>query len=221
MTHDFSNSQFPWIVGITGASGTVYARRLLAVLAENLPSTQFEVVISDAAFRVMREEESLRISANRITAEELIGFPAGNIVFHSNQDIGASIASGSYRTSGMIVIPCSMKSLAGIAAGYSNSLIERAADVVLKEGRRLILVPRETPLSTIHLENMLKLSRIGVSITAAMPGYYHQPASIEELVDMLVLRVIDQMGLAEPLHRDLVQRWGTVEERRRRKLTCV
>ena len=221
MTHNLSSSQFPWIVGITGASGTVYARRLLAVLAENLPSTQFEVVISDAAFRVMREEESLRISANRITAEELIGFPAGNIVFHSNQDIGASIASGSYRTSGMIVIPCSMKSLAGIAAGYSNSLIERAADVILKEGRRLILVPRETPLSTIHLENMLKLSRIGVSITAAMPGYYHQPASIDELVDMLVLRVIDQMGLAEPLHRDLVQRWGTVEDRRRRKLSCV
>lgn len=216
------NSQnTPWIVAITGASGTVYARRLLAVLAENLPETRLEVVISDAAMRVMREEESLKISQSRIGAEELLGFPAANIVFHNNQDIGASIASGSYRTAGMIVVPCSMKTLSGIAHGYSSSLIERAADVVLKEGRKLILVPRETPLSAIHLENMLKLARMGAVIAAAMPGFYHQPASISELVDMQVLRIIDQMGLDEPLTQDIARRWASADERRRRKVSSV
>ncbi len=215
------NPQYPWIIGITGASGTVYARRLISVLSENLPELPLEVVISDAGFRVMREEESLRISSTRISAEELLGHPAPNITFHSNQDIGASIASGSYKTTGMIVIPCSMKTLSGIACGYSNSLIERAADVVIKEGRKLLLVPRETPLSAIHLENLLKLSRTGSIIIPAMPGFYHQPQTIEDLVDMMVLRVIDQMGLEQPLRRDLVQRWGTAEERRRRKLSCV
>lgn len=220
-TRNLSSRNLPWVIGITGASGTVYARRLIEVLTENLPETPLEVVVSDAALRVMREEESIKVSTSRLSAEDLIGRPAANVTFHSNQDIGASIASGSYRTAGMIVIPCSMKTLSGIANGYSSSLIERAADVVIKESRRLIVVPRETPLSTIHLENMLKLSRLGAIVAAAMPGFYHQPASISDLVDMQVLRVIDQMGLEEPLRQDLVRRWDTAEERRRRKLACV
>lgn len=194
----------PWVIGISGASGMPYAQRLLGVIQQEFPALQLEVVLSDSALRVLHEEAGIATSTKRISAELLCGINARSIRFHDNKDIGASIASGSYRTAGMVVVPCSMNSIAAIANGLADSLLLRAADVTMKEGRRLILVPRETPLSTIHLENMLRLSRAGARIVPAMPGFYHQPQSIAEVVDMMVLKILDQMDLA----LDLVERWG-------------
>lgn len=196
-------SSAPWIVAITGASGIVYARRLLRLIAEHLSKVRIELVISDAAYRVMQEEESLVLCRGQTAVRDLVGFDSSNITVHDNLDIGASIASGSCRTSGMIVVPCSMSTLAAISCGLGDTLIHRAADVVIKEGRRLILVPRETPLSAIHLENMLKLSKLGVTILPAMPGFYNKPTSLSELIDMLVMRMLDQMCLSKKLENSL------------------
>lgn len=204
-----------WVIGITGASGTVYARRLLRVLVERVEGIHLDVVVSSAALRVMRDEEGLAVSPSQLTAERLIGVATDavtvhpdrtsrSVQFHNPRDIGARIASGSYRTKGMVIVPCSMKTLAAVAHGYGENLIARAADVVLKERRRLVLVPRETPLSAIHLANMLRLARMGAAIVPAMPGFYHQPQSIADLVDLMVMRIADQMGYAI----DLTRRWG-------------
>jgi 4-hydroxy-3-polyprenylbenzoate decarboxylase len=164
---------------------------------------------------VLRDEEGLAVPASRLTAELLVGMPTdavtvycdqppGRVTMHDFHDIGASIASGSHPTRGMVVVPCSMKTLAAVAHGYAENLIARVADVVLKERRRLILVPRETPLSAIHLQNMLRLARLGVAIVPAMPGFYHRPATIDDLVEMLVMRILDQMGF----EIDLAKRWS-------------
>jgi len=198
-----NHSSGPWIVGITGASGIVYARRLLSALLEHVPTIKLEVVLSEAALRVMKEEDGLSSSVGRLLVSDLVGFDSDRVVVHSNRNIGASIASGSYPTAGMIVVPCSMRTLAAISCGYCDNLIQRAADVILKEQKKLVIVPRETPLSVIHLENMLKLARLGVSIVPAMPGFYHQPQSISDLVDMMVMRIIDQMGFRV----DISSRW--------------
>lgn len=189
-----ANSDSRWIVGISGASGTRYARRLLQVVAQHLPQLSLDVVISEGAFRVLQEEEQLHLSSRRTTVEDLIGFKCERIALFNNRDTGAAIASGSHRVQGMIVVPCSMNSLAAIATGYSDNLLRRAADVTLKESRRLILVPRETPLHTGQLEHLLQLSKRGVVIAPAMPGFYHRPESIAELIDMVVMRLLDQMG---------------------------
>lgn len=198
----------PWIVAITGASGTIYGRRLLEVIAKQLPDERVEVVVSKAAWRVMHEEEGIRVGASSRTISDLLGFDCDRFNLHDDRDIGANIASGSYRTAGMIICPCSMSTLAAVSSGLADTLIRRASDVQLKEGRKLILVPRETPLSAIQLENMLKLCRLGVNIMPAMPGFYHQPNSIGDLVDMLVMRMLDQMGLSEKLESSLVPRWS-------------
>jgi flavin prenyltransferase len=204
-----------WIIGITGASGTVYARRLIQAVVEHLPEVELDVVVSGAALRVLHEEEGLTVARGRLTAELLCGSasPAVNVcrdrppyslTLHEHHDIGASIASGSYPARGMVIVPCSMKTLAAIAHGYADNLISRAADVTIKERRPLVLVPRETPLSVIHLQNMLRLAKLGVAIVPAMPGFYHQPATIGELVDLMVMRILDQMGYQV----DLAARWG-------------
>jgi len=129
------------------------------------------------------------------------------VTVYDDGDRGAAPASGSARTSGMVICPCSMGTLAAIAAGTSRSLVERAADVTLKERRRLVLVPRETPLSTIHLENMLRLTRAGATVLPAAPGFYHRPQSIDALVDFVVARVLDQLGVEHAVGR----RWGETE----------
>ena len=188
-----------WVIGVTGASGVVYAKRLIEVFVRELPDLFLDVVVSEAAKRVFREEEGIACRLSK----DLFEINSDRVSFHSNKDIGASIASGSYKSQGMLVIPCSMATLSAISHGYSANLIHRTADVTIKEKRKLILVPRETPLSVIHLENMLKLARLGVEIVPAMPGFYHQPASLDDLVDMLVMRVSDQMGYK----LDLVKRW--------------
>lgn len=197
-----------WVIGITGASGTVYARRLIQALLEGEEEVKLEVIVSEAAFRVMKEEENENPRIGKMSVKDLIGFESELVTIHSNKNIGAPIASGSYLTDGMVIVPCSMKTLAAVACGYCDNLIQRAADVQIKEGRKLIIVPRETPLSRIHLENMLKLAQIGVAIVPAMPGFYHEPKTISDIVDLMVMKITDQMGY----RLDLTKRWGEKKE---------
>lgn len=179
----------PCIVAITGASGVLYGVRLVQVLRDL--SIPVELVISDTARIVAREEMGLDLSD---------AMPRTGIHLHGFKDFTAPIASGSYPVEGMFVIPCSMGTLGAIASGLSQNLIHRAADCTIKEGRKLVLVPRETPLSAIHLENMLKLSRLGVRIVPAMPAFYSNQQTIQELVDFLVGKVLDQFGIPHALY---------------------
>ncbi len=180
------------IVAITGASGVIYGKRLLEVLRESKVETY--LIVSKAAESVIRHELG-------ITKKELEKL--ADHVYDVN-NLNASIAGGSFKTEGTIVIPCSMKTLAGIAQGYSENLILRAADVALKEKRKLILVPRETPLSAVHLRNMLDLADQGVFILPAMPAYYHKPEKIEHLIDFVVGRALDLLEI----EHELFKRWA-------------
>lgn len=191
-----------WIVAFTGASGIVYGLKVLDELESQ--GVELHVVFSEAALRVLHDEHDIALSQSKLSAEVLINRESDNIIFYSPKDIGAKLASGSVLFSGMLIVPCSMGTLAAVANGLSQNLIQRAADVTIKEGRKLILVPRETPLSAIHLENMLKLSRIGVSIVPAMPGFYLKPNSIDDLVEHQVLKILDVMGKS----KSGVKRWG-------------
>jgi len=183
-------------IGITGASGSIYAQRLLTRLAENPEVGALDIVISPAGARVMHEELGINVSGTeRRVVRELVGYDSEKVTVHPPSDIGASIASGSHRSHGMIIVPCSMGSLACLATGVMRDLVHRAADVCLKEGRPLILVPRESPFNTIHLENMLKLSRLGVRIIPAMPAFYYHPKTIEDLVEHFTCRLLDHLGL--------------------------
>ncbi|MDM4206034.1 non-oxidative hydroxyarylic acid decarboxylases subunit B [Klebsiella spallanzanii] len=172
------------IVGMTGATGAPLGVALLKALRE-MPEVETHLVMSKWAKTTIELETPY--TAREVA--ELADFS------HSPADQAAIISSGSFRTDGMIVIPCSMKTLAGIRAGYAEGLVGRAADVVLKEGRKLVLVPREMPLSTIHLENMLALSRMGVAMVPPMPAYYNHPETIADVTDHVVARVLDQFGL--------------------------
>lgn len=213
MEQHFSRPRrLPWIVALTGASGTCYGRRLIEVLLEQVPGIELEVIVSEAAQRVLREEEQFPAAVGRFNLEQLLGKPVTlrpgqRVELHSNRNIGATIASGSYRTEGMIVVPCSMRTLAAISNGLGENLIQRAADVVMKEKRKLIMVPRETPLSAIQIENMLRLARLDVHIVPAMPAFYTRPSSIAELVDSFVLRLADHMGFEVSLGK----RWREEE----------
>ena len=192
-----------WIVGITGASGAVYGIRLCEELL--VAGASLHLVITDAGWRVIKEELGWNVTKRQDTLDHHFGAIAGGrFHYYDNRDIGAAIASGSFLTEGMVIMPCSMGSLSSIAHGSSNNLLARAADVILKEGRKLLLVPRETPLHAIHLENMLTLSRLGVKIIPAMPAFYYKPQSMEEMVNFLVGKVMDNMPLAHNLYR----RWG-------------
>lgn len=184
-----------------------YALRLMEVLPELV--REVHVVFSDAAMRVLNDEERMPLSPSNLSYEKLIGREASNVTFYNPRDIGARIASGSMLATGMVVIPCSMATLGAIAHGIPTHLVHRAADVVMKEGRRLVLVPRETPLSPIHLENMLKLSTYGVRIVPAMPGFYHQPKTVDDMVNQFVMRVLDSMGVPNSLGT----RWKEPEAR--------
>ena len=198
-------SQQKWVIGVTGASGVCYALRLLEVLPQLVG--EVHVVFSEAALRVLNDEEGIAINASSLTYEKLCKREAPNVFFYNPRDIGARIASGSMLTSGMVVIPCSMSTLGALAHGIPSHLVHRAADVTMKEGRKLIVVPRETPLSQIHLQNLLTLSQCGVTVIPAMPGFYHRPASVEELVDQFVMKVLDSMGVVH----DLGRRWKEPE----------
>lgn len=172
------------MIGVTGASGAVYARRLIEVLGRRA-----DVVISRDAEDVIRVETGLAVSE----------FAAGAAGTFSDRELGAAPASGSHPFEAMVVVPCSGTTLAKIAAGIADNLVTRAAAVALKERRTLVLVPRETPLSPIALENMLKLANLGVTILPAMPGFYGRPATIEDLVDFVVARILDHLRVPHSL----------------------
>ncbi|MFJ8107955.1 non-oxidative hydroxyarylic acid decarboxylases subunit B [Streptomyces sp. NPDC096132] len=175
------------IVGMTGASGAPLGVRLLEVLRE-IGGVETHLVLSRWARTTIELETPY--SAREVSKLADVVYGAG--------DQAAVISSGSYPTDGMVVVPCSMKTIAGIRTGYADGLIARAADVTLKERRRLVLVPRETPLSEIHLENLLALSRMGAQVVPPVPAFYHRPTSLEEVVDHTVARVLDQFGLESP-----------------------
>lgn len=198
-----------YVVGITGASGSIYGVKLVRTLLEY--GYDVHLVITSAGWRVFKEELELNVTDRNQVLESLFGGLAGRYIYQSNSDIGASIASGSYLVEAMIVIPCSMGTLSSIANGTSDNLLTRAADVMLKESRTLVLVPRETPLHAIHLENMLKLARLGVKMIPAMPAYYHKPESIDDLVSFLVGKVLDSLRIEHALFT----RWGEGNEQQR------
>ncbi|MFC8131622.1 non-oxidative hydroxyarylic acid decarboxylases subunit B [Streptomyces sp. NPDC057302] len=175
------------IVGMTGATGAAIGVRLLENLAQ-LPDVETHLVLSRWARTTIELETGLPVAEVSALAD----------VTHHPDDQGATISSGSFRTDGMVIVPCSMKTLAGIRAGYAEGLVARAADVVLKERRRLVLVPRETPLSEIHLENMLALARQGVRMVPPMPAFYNHPATVDDIVDHITARVLDQFDLPAP-----------------------
>ena len=183
-------------VGISGASGAIYAQRLLRQLEESPEVRQINLVVSGPGRRVISDELDINAPDAEQMVAEMIGHPPRKVVFFHPGDIGASIASGSYPVDAMVIIPCSASTLGTLASGSCRNLLHRAADVCLKEGRKLVLVPRETPLSTIHLENMPRLRQAGAMIVPAMPAFYHRPADITALVDHFVYRVMDHLGLA-------------------------
>ena len=182
-------------VAVTGASGAVFAQQLLRALEADTRVSGIDFVVSEGALRVMAEE--LRLSGRNDLVEKLLGAPAKKTRQHAEQDIGASIASGSYPSTGMIVLPCSMGTLAGIANGMAGNLIERAADVCLKERRSLLLCVRETPFNKIHLRNMQLAADAGATIFPVIPAFYNEPATTEDMVRNFVDRVLAHFGLPQ------------------------
>ena len=180
------------IVGITGASGAIYALHTVRALLAN--GVEVHMIISDYGAYVIESETEFPLKSGNLLesfkskyGDEVLN---GSIIKYSNKDLAATISSGSFKTDGMVIVPCSMKTLAGVAQGVAGNLIERAADVTLKEGRRLVLVPRETPLNKVHLKNLLAASDAGAFIFPAMPAFYQKPTTIEELADFIAGRIL-------------------------------
>lgn len=198
--------RLPVVMGITGASGAPYGLRLLQALAGS--GTPVWLIVSAHGWRLLDDECG-------IDSERALGAAVGRgwrvVTVHPDMDRGGQPASGSARTAGMVICPCSMATLAGIAQGNSRSMIERAADVTLKERRTLVLVPREAPLSLVHLRNMVTVTEAGATVLPAAPGFYHRPRAIAELVDFVVQRVLDHLEVDV----DLVGRWSGKPPRRR------
>ncbi|SJZ67916.1 4-hydroxy-3-polyprenylbenzoate decarboxylase [Selenihalanaerobacter shriftii] len=197
-----------YVIGITGASGSIYAKRLIEEIAAQ--GHKIYLIISKPGRRVWGDELEIELGEERREIAENIRHSLGydkddeTITYLDNENIGAPTASGSFQTEGMVVVPCSMSTLSGIAHGLSSNLLERSADVILKEKRELILVPRETPLNAIHLENMLKLANLGVDILPPMPGFYNKPESIDDLINFVVGRILDRLGIEHNLYK----RWS-------------
>ena len=192
-----------FFVGITGASGHAYARRLMRALVEL--GHAVDVSITSAGLKVLAHEQGIRLAASdlgsgndaeRAAIEAIVG-PRGaeRLRFFPPEAIEAPPSSGTSGTEASLIVPCSMGTLARVSAGYSSNLVERAADVALKEGRTLLICPRETPLSAIHLENLLRLARLGAVVLPAMPGFYHRPESLDDLVDHVVGKILDRLGI--------------------------
>lgn len=179
------------VVAITGATGAIYGVRLLELLQKT--GIETHVIISKWAAETLRIETAYSLQDVQELATKT----------YANDELSAAIASGSFKTNGMVIAPCSMKTLAALSHGFSENLIQRAADVTLKEGRKLILVPRETPLNAIHLENMLKLSRLGVVMMPPMPAFYTRPETLADVIDHHVGRILDQLGI----EHQFIKRW--------------
>lgn len=193
-----TNNTKPLILGVTGASGLIYAVRALKFLLA--AEYQIELVASKSTYTVWQAEQEIRMPGEPDKQEQFWREQAevpqqGKLRCHPWSDVGAGIASGSFRTLGMIIIPCSMSTVAKLAVGLSSDLLERAADVQIKEGRKLVIVPRETPFSLIHLRNLTTLAETGVRIVPAIPAWYHNPQTIEDLVDFVVARALDQLDI--------------------------
>ena len=180
------------IVGMSGGSCSIYGIGLLKVLQEL--DIETHLVVSTMGEYVAAHECGMNLEELKTLAT----------YFHDNKNLAAPIASGSFKTDGMVIVPCSMRTLAAVANGLSDNLLTRAADVVIKERRNLVMVPRETPLSVIHLENMLRLAKAGVTVMPAAPGFYHQPESITDIVSIMVGRILDQLKI----EHNLFKRWG-------------
>jgi 4-hydroxy-3-polyprenylbenzoate decarboxylase len=190
-----------YILAITGASGSILGIRLLEEL---LKTSEVYLIISQNTFSIILDETGMDWAKD---TEETVSkrFATDRLFFYEDRQMEAPVASGSFKTDGMFVVPCSMKTLSGIASGYANNLIERSADVTIKEGRLLLLSPREMPFNAIHLENMLKLAQLGVRIAPPVPAFYHKPSQIEDLVDFMVGKILDSFGI----EHDLFKRWGS------------
>jgi flavin prenyltransferase len=199
-------------VAITGASGSIYAHRTLIHLAASAAIERVNLIMSESAQTVARVElgVDLREADGRRINEWLALPPDSKLVrLHRLDNLAATPASGSHMQAGMVIVPCSMGTLGAIASGAGTNLIHRAADVTLKEGRKLVIVPRETPYNAIHLENMLRLAHAGAQILPASPAFYHRPQTIEEMVDHLVFRILDQFGVPH----SQATRWTGGEEK--------
>jgi flavin prenyltransferase len=190
---------YPVVLALTGASGALYGVRLLDVLSRQ--RVPVWLIPSEHGMRLLREECGIK-SLDGL--REATGGDWTSVVVFPDEDRGAKPASGSQRTSGMVICPCSMGTVSAIAAGSSRSLVERAADVTLKEHRKLILVPREAPLSLVHLKNLVAVAEAGAIIIPAAPGFYHRPTRVSELIDFIVQRILDQLGL----DLEIARRWG-------------
>lgn len=196
-----------YILAITGASGSILGIRMIEEL---LKSSEVHLIISSNTFSIIKGETAIdwtNKSQQPEKTEDRIRkyFKTERLFFYEDNHMYAPVASGSFKTDGMFVVPCSMKTLAGIANGYANNLIERAADVVIKEGRPLLLCPREMPFSAIHLENMLKLAKLGVKIAPPVPAFYHKPKSLDDMVNFIVGKMLDTFGIEHKLFK----RWGS------------
>jgi 4-hydroxy-3-polyprenylbenzoate decarboxylase len=189
-------------IAITGASGAVYATRTVAALLER--GVHVELIVSDYGRRLLRDELGEQASIDRFVpylADKYgAGVNAGTVTVHSNRDLGATIASGSHGCNGMAIVPCSMKTLAAVAHGLSRSLVERAADVMLKEQRRLVIVPRETPMSLPQLKNMVLCAEAGAMILPAMPAFYQLPKTLDDLADFMAGKILSALGFEHELY---------------------
>src|SRR5580704_16447059 len=189
-------------IAVTGASGAIYATRTVAALLEH--GVHVELIISDYGRRLLRDELGEAASVDRFAqflAEKYGGgVSAGTVTIHSNRDLGATIASGSHGCSGMAIVPCSMKTLAAVAHGLSRNLVERAADVMLKEQRRLVMVPRETPMSLPQLKNMVLCAEAGAIVLPAMPAFYQLPNTIDDLADFMAGKILSALGFDHNLY---------------------
>ena len=189
-------------LAITGASGAIYAVRTMAALLER--NCHLEVVVSDYGKRLLHDELGEAASVDRLvpylTDKYGPGVSAGSMIVHNNRDQGATLASGSHGCSGMAIVPCSMKTLAAVAHGLSRNLIERAADVMMKERRRLVIVPRETPMSLPQLRNMVLCAEAGAMILPAMPAFYQQPKTLDDLADFMAGKILSALGFEHELY---------------------
>ncbi len=191
-------------VGVTGASGVILAQKTLALLEEDPRVARVHLVVTEAGQRLFAEELGIASGDLKQLPSRMLGHAVAKIDVLPNKDVGASIASGSYAVDSMVVIPCSMGMLGAIAGGISDDLVARAADVMLKEGRKLVLCVRDTPFNRVHLENMLRAQQAGAVIMPAVPAFYHQPKTIDDLVTQYVCRVLAQIGLSQ----DQMYRWA-------------
>src|SRR5580692_3580666 len=190
-------------VGVTGASGAIYAQKTLALLEDDPRVERVHLVVSETGQRLFAEELEISSGDLKQLPSRVLGRTPRKIETISNKDVGASIASGSYEVDAMIVIPCTMGALAAIANGTSDDLVARSADVILKEGRKLVLCVRDTPFNRIHLENMLRAQQAGAVIMPAVPAFYHKPKTIDDIVTQYVCRVLAHAGLSQ----DKMYRW--------------